>query len=246
MTRRAILPFSSPLLARGAQSRRASGAAFLRRARGEHNKMHSCQLGRERRRCAEASKFQGPDTHVSLLISAASSSPLSLSLSILLSLSPAASLDPSFFYVLESRPEVYNLAREVRGHDDATRQSAYAYAVHPDGRSRISRKMEKKKARHLARERASELSHNASCRRSLIYIFLSALSTRSLRVKKRSGYLVDRLCAIRGYLGNSTGTFVDLLARSSTTRASLDPSHAARIHGVYRGRIKRTRVTTTW
>lgn len=34
----------------------------------------------------------------------------------------------SFFYALESRPEVYNLARKVRGHA-ATQQSAYAYTA---------------------------------------------------------------------------------------------------------------------
>lgn len=45
-------------------------------------------------------------------------------------ISPFSLLPSPFCFVstLESRPEVYNLAREVRGHG-ATRQSAYAYAA---------------------------------------------------------------------------------------------------------------------
>lgn len=103
------------------------GAAFLFRARGGHNKMHSCQVGRERRRTLRGS-IQVPESWYTcrvINISRADPGPQSFPLARSFS-SPLSSLWFSFFYALESRPEVYNLAREVWGHD-ATRQSAYAY-----------------------------------------------------------------------------------------------------------------------
>lgn len=172
------------------------GPAFLHRARGEHNKMHSCQVRRERRRRARKhpSFRESPDTHVALLISAApwSTILLSLSLSSSFVLSPLVLL----FYVLESRPEVCNLAREVRGHD-ATRQSAYVYVRTPRWTNNLG--FAKKKGREKGKKKSGSRGREAFAWSELssdAYVFLKSVSG-ALR-KYRGGFRRDKSDFWRG------------------------------------------------